>query len=205
MWAMSDFTEENGATRVVPGSHRAGDRSATRRPTRSGAEMRSGSVVLYLGLHLPRRRGQPFRRGANRHERRLQRRLAAPGGEPVPRGAARGRPHPPRVDAAAHRLRRGARTRSATWATCATRSRCCGPRPPGPGSASAPAPSRADAQASPGLRRRARAAAGRRPSDGAASTEMPVVGVQGGRCPPRSGRPPRRGPQMPTRRAGSRR
>jgi ectoine hydroxylase-related dioxygenase (phytanoyl-CoA dioxygenase family) len=49
MWAMSDFTEQNGATRVVPGSHRAPDRERFTEADTVGAEMRSGSVVLYTG------------------------------------------------------------------------------------------------------------------------------------------------------------
>jgi ectoine hydroxylase-related dioxygenase (phytanoyl-CoA dioxygenase family) len=49
MWAMSDFTEQNGATRVVPGSHRAPDRQRLTEADTVGAEMRSGSVVLYTG------------------------------------------------------------------------------------------------------------------------------------------------------------
>jgi ectoine hydroxylase-related dioxygenase (phytanoyl-CoA dioxygenase family) len=49
MWAMSDFTEANGATRVVPGSHRAVDRARFTEADTIGAEMRSGSVVLYTG------------------------------------------------------------------------------------------------------------------------------------------------------------
>ena len=34
MWAMSDFTEENGATRVIPGSHHWDDKLRLGRPTR---------------------------------------------------------------------------------------------------------------------------------------------------------------------------
>ena len=49
MWAMTDFTIENGATRLVPGSHIWEDE---RHPTANdivGAEMKAGSVLLYTG------------------------------------------------------------------------------------------------------------------------------------------------------------
>jgi hypothetical protein len=49
MWALCDFTEANGATRLVPGSHRWPD---GRRPTydeASAATMPAGSVLIYLG------------------------------------------------------------------------------------------------------------------------------------------------------------
>jgi ectoine hydroxylase-related dioxygenase (phytanoyl-CoA dioxygenase family) len=49
MWAMSEFTEENGATRVVPGSHLAADRGRYTQEDTVGAEMASGSVVVYSG------------------------------------------------------------------------------------------------------------------------------------------------------------
>lgn len=51
IWALSDFTEQNGGTRVVPGSHRADhaprrdERDALSQPT----VMPAGSVLLYHG------------------------------------------------------------------------------------------------------------------------------------------------------------
>lgn len=49
MWAMDDFTEENGATRIVPGSHLwPEDRVALDNET-VAAEMPKGSVLLWLG------------------------------------------------------------------------------------------------------------------------------------------------------------
>jgi len=49
MWAVDDFTKENGATRVVPGSH-AWDRDRTALPEEiTQAEMPRGSYLIYLG------------------------------------------------------------------------------------------------------------------------------------------------------------
>ena len=49
MWALTDFTEENGATRVVPGSvNWPSDRRATDEET-TQAVMKAGSVLLYSG------------------------------------------------------------------------------------------------------------------------------------------------------------
>jgi ectoine hydroxylase-related dioxygenase (phytanoyl-CoA dioxygenase family) len=50
IWALTDFTEQNGGTRVIPGSHRA-DQSpiyGTHYDSR-GVEMRRGSVLVYHG------------------------------------------------------------------------------------------------------------------------------------------------------------
>ena len=50
VWAVSDFTEENGATRIVPGSHRANDRPTyDMRADTIAAEMPAGSVVFWHG------------------------------------------------------------------------------------------------------------------------------------------------------------
>jgi ectoine hydroxylase-related dioxygenase (phytanoyl-CoA dioxygenase family) len=49
MWAMSEFTEENGATRVVPGSQRSPDKLRLTEADTIAAEMPKGSVLLYLG------------------------------------------------------------------------------------------------------------------------------------------------------------
>jgi ectoine hydroxylase-related dioxygenase (phytanoyl-CoA dioxygenase family) len=49
LWAMSDFTAENGATRVIPGSHRLEDRRAFRESDTEPAEMEAGSVLFYTG------------------------------------------------------------------------------------------------------------------------------------------------------------
>ncbi len=49
IWAMSDFTEANGATRVVPGSNRYDDKLALTVEDTEPAEMTQGSVLLYTG------------------------------------------------------------------------------------------------------------------------------------------------------------
>lgn len=51
MWAMDDFTAANGATRLVPGSHRWSEKrlSADVSTDEQAAEMGAGSVLVYLG------------------------------------------------------------------------------------------------------------------------------------------------------------
>jgi ectoine hydroxylase-related dioxygenase (phytanoyl-CoA dioxygenase family) len=49
MWALDDFVEANGATRIVPGSHRwVDERPSSSTPT-IAAEMPAGSVLFYVG------------------------------------------------------------------------------------------------------------------------------------------------------------
>jgi ectoine hydroxylase-related dioxygenase (phytanoyl-CoA dioxygenase family) len=49
MWAATDFTEANGATRVVPGSHLAEDKLRYELADTEPAEMERGSALLYVG------------------------------------------------------------------------------------------------------------------------------------------------------------
>ena len=49
IWALNDFSEVNGATRVVPDSHRTPDDRRYELADTVPAEMPRGSVVLYLG------------------------------------------------------------------------------------------------------------------------------------------------------------
>jgi Phytanoyl-CoA dioxygenase (PhyH) len=49
LWAMTDFTAANGATRVIPRSHRFDDRLELDAADTIPAEMKKGSVLLYTG------------------------------------------------------------------------------------------------------------------------------------------------------------
>jgi ectoine hydroxylase-related dioxygenase (phytanoyl-CoA dioxygenase family) len=49
IWAMTDFTAENGATRVMPGSHRFEDRLQFQESDTEPAEMPRGSILFYTG------------------------------------------------------------------------------------------------------------------------------------------------------------
>jgi hypothetical protein len=49
LWALTDFTEENGATRVIPGSQLAEDRLEFGFEQTEPAEMERGSVLVYTG------------------------------------------------------------------------------------------------------------------------------------------------------------
>ena len=49
MWAMTDFTEVNGATRIIPGSNHFEDKLRLPYEDTVPAEMAKGSVLLYVG------------------------------------------------------------------------------------------------------------------------------------------------------------
>lgn len=49
MWAISDFTADNGGTLLVPGSHRWGAEQRAKDEEVTSAEMKAGSVLYWLG------------------------------------------------------------------------------------------------------------------------------------------------------------
>jgi ectoine hydroxylase-related dioxygenase (phytanoyl-CoA dioxygenase family) len=49
IWALDEFTEANGATRIVPGSHRGADKLAFAPEAAEPAEMPAGSILFYTG------------------------------------------------------------------------------------------------------------------------------------------------------------
>jgi ectoine hydroxylase-related dioxygenase (phytanoyl-CoA dioxygenase family) len=49
IWAMTDFSAANGATRLVPGSHKLADRLELTHDQAEAAEMPAGSVLFYTG------------------------------------------------------------------------------------------------------------------------------------------------------------
>jgi ectoine hydroxylase-related dioxygenase (phytanoyl-CoA dioxygenase family) len=49
MWPLVDFTEQNGATRIVPGSHRWTDRRPDPDTATVAVEAPAGSAIVYLG------------------------------------------------------------------------------------------------------------------------------------------------------------
>lgn len=49
MWAITDFTTTNGATQILPGSHRDGNAGPSNPDAAVPAEMTAGSLLLYTG------------------------------------------------------------------------------------------------------------------------------------------------------------
>ncbi len=72
IWAMTDFTEANGATRVVPGSNLLADKLQFKLEDTEPAEMDEGLGAVLHRRRLPRWRRQPERRDPLRRQHHLQ-------------------------------------------------------------------------------------------------------------------------------------
>ena len=90
MWAITDFTEENGATRLVPGSHLCDEPPNPLEQYETIAGPDAQGQRARLGRQpLARWRGEPHRPAPRWHRHELLRRLHPPAGEPAARRAAR--------------------------------------------------------------------------------------------------------------------
>jgi ectoine hydroxylase-related dioxygenase (phytanoyl-CoA dioxygenase family) len=68
IWAVDDFRDENGATRLVPGSHRAADKLSFADGDTVPAVMPAGSILFYTGAlyhGAGANRSSALRRGVN--------------------------------------------------------------------------------------------------------------------------------------------
>jgi hypothetical protein len=104
MWAGTEFTAENGGTRLVPGSHRWPEERLAKPDEIVQAVMPKGSVVLWALAHPARCGEKRHRRTPHRLLRLLHRGLVPAGGEPVRHGPPGGRGDLLRARAPAHRL-----------------------------------------------------------------------------------------------------
>ena len=90
MWALTDFTEANGATRIIPGSHLADHSPDYGTPYDSiAAEMPKGTVLIWHGSLWHGGGANTTDERARRHRDELLRRLHPPAGEPAARHPAR--------------------------------------------------------------------------------------------------------------------
>ena len=94
LWAMTDFTEHNGATRVVPGSNHFEDKLQFREEDSVAGRDDQGLGAALHRRRLSWRRRESLRCDSRRHQHHLQCFVAAPGRESVSLGAARNREDP---------------------------------------------------------------------------------------------------------------
>ena len=103
MWAINDFTADNGGTLLVPGSHTWGGERQALPGEVAAAQMPGGLGALLVGRHIAWRRCQHIEHLALRRHPHLLLGLAAPGGKPIPRRSARGVGDADARTASAHR------------------------------------------------------------------------------------------------------
>ena len=107
MWALTDFTEANGATRLVPGSHLWDHSPEYGKPYDSiPAEMAKGSVLIWHGSLWHGGGANTTRRTPGRHRDELLRGIHPPAGEPATRPESRDRRPVRTAPAPARRLLR---------------------------------------------------------------------------------------------------